>query len=144
MIGCDMATSPEEFIEANRAVMAEVHRQLGFRIISIDEERAVSEMGRSPFSTLGEFYAGPALMAFVEHAAGILPSYVGFTGDTTAPPLSICTQMSVSIISNSTADRLQAETIWTSRRRRLSVVETRVVDPSGRLVISASSSHMPL
>ncbi len=130
-----------EFAE-NVPALKLLYRQLGFGFLRLDETHAVAEMKSTPFTTNDGFFVGTALMAFTEHSAGLLPGFAEWDGESVSPA-TLMTQLNVNILSGSQADHLVSETVWVRRGRRQSVVETRVTDPDGRLVLQATSTHVP-
>lgn len=117
---------------------------LGLRPVSSSAECVVMQMPMGPNvrQGTGVFAAGP-LMQLADVGATVLFQEAFSTADEPAPfPLSI--QISMNLIRNTDKGKATSESRFLHKGRRMSVIESRVVDDDGRLLCVVTSTHMPV
>lgn len=128
---------------ANEQLIPRVLTDLGARALEVSEDVAIVEMPVSPKVLLVSNYVfGGALIALADVTAGLLTLHTPDVADGVAMTTTM-PQISISCIRNTQAGMLRAEARYIRRGRRLSVVETRVTDDDGRLLVLATSQHVP-
>jgi uncharacterized protein (TIGR00369 family) len=117
---------------------------LGIRFVDADEEHIVAEMPASDASALPNgFYFGGALLSLADAVAGAVTMYEAVPPEvpsvSTAMP-----QLNVNIMRNSQSSLVRCEARWLRRGRNVMFAETRVTDDEGRLLMHATSTHVPI
>jgi 1,4-dihydroxy-2-naphthoyl-CoA hydrolase len=134
-----------EFVDAmNQMEAPTMLRDIGVRVVEASEEVLVAELEASPATRLPTgFFFGGALLAAADAVAGALTWYQQDPGPTLTP-LTSMPQINVNIMRNSQGTHARLEARYLRRGRRVSVVETRAFDEEGRLLLLATSHHVPL
>lgn len=141
--GCDVTNAMIE--AANSRLIPDVLKDVGARATESSAEHAVIKLPLSPAITeaTGVVFGG-VLMMLADAAAGLLVTYQDGPADavgisTTMP------QMNVNIPRNTRDSTvLRAESRYVRRGRRVSLVETSVFDDEHRLLLHATSHHVPI
>jgi 1,4-dihydroxy-2-naphthoyl-CoA hydrolase len=139
--------SPAVFItQAQERIRDTFIDLVGIRLLEVSDERTVAEM---PFTKnlqqlTGVFHAG-ALMTLADTTATFASLYwtTGTIGGPTTPfPFTI--QLSTNFIRNTNRGTVRAEAIPVHRGRSTVIVETRIADAAGRLLIVVTTTHLVL
>ena len=129
---------------ANGRLLPGLLQRMGVRFTEADEEHVVAEMESGEQTALPNgFYFGGALLSFADAVAGALSHYEETPPD--APTvLTTMPQLNVNIMRNSQSEKLLGEARWLRRGRSVMVVDTRIYDSEERLLLQATSTHVPV
>ena len=143
---------PMEYTQASAASLAQAQERIrgtfieliGLRIIEVTSERAVAEMPFIPQlqQLTGVFHAG-ALLTLADTTATFACMYWSsgtISRSTEQFPLTI--QLSTNFIRNTNQGTVRAEATPVHRGRTTMVVETRVSDAAGRLLMIVTTTHL--
>ena len=141
-----------EYTQASAASLAQAQEcirgtfieLIGLRIIEVTSERAVAEMPFIPQlqQLTGVFHAG-ALLTLADTTATFACMYWSsgtISRSTEQFPLTI--QLSTNFIRNTNQGTVRAEATPVHRGRTTMVVETRVSDAAGRLLMIVTTTHL--
>jgi 1,4-dihydroxy-2-naphthoyl-CoA hydrolase len=132
-------------VVANTRLIPRALAELGGYAVETSMDCAVVELPLSESTqTMTGFVFGGVMMLLADAAAGLLT----LCEDERAAKAEITTtmpQMNLNFVANTNdASWIRSEARYVRRGRRLSVIETRVVDDQGRLLVLATSHHVPL
>src|SRR5215470_3556341 len=143
---------PMEYTQASAASLAQAQERIrgtfieliGLRIIEVTSERAVAQMPFMPQlqQLTGVFHAG-ALLTLADTTATFACMYWSsgtIDGSTEQFPLTI--QLSTNFIRNTNQGTVRAKATPVHRGRTTMVVETRVSDAAGRLLMIVTTTHL--
>ena len=117
---------------------------IGLRLLEVTSERAVAEMPFAPRlqQLTGVFHAG-ALLTLVDTTATFASMYWSSgTLDGSAKQFPFTIQLSTNFLRNTNQGTVRAEATPVHRGRTTMVVETRVSDSTGRLLIVVTTTHL--
>lgn len=117
---------------------------IGLRLLEVSSERAVAEMPFTPQlqQLTGVFHAG-ALLTLADTTATFACMYwSGATLDGSAEQFPFTIQLSTNFLRNTNQGTVRAEATPVHRGRTTMVVETRVSDAAGRLLIVVTTTHL--
>src|SRR5215475_13790197 len=117
---------------------------IGLQILEVTSERAVAEMPFTPQlqQLTGVFHAG-ALLTLADTTATFACMYWSSgTIDGSAEPFPLTIQLSTNLIRNTNQGTVRAEATPAHRGRATMVVETRVSDAAGRLLMIVTTTHL--
>ena len=137
---------------ASAAILAQAQERIrgtfieliGFRLVEASSERAVAEMPFTPQlqQLTGVFHAG-ALITLADTTATFGCMYwSGITLDGSATQFPFTIQLSTNFIRNSNHGIVRAQASPIHRGRTTMVVDTRVTDATGRLLIVVTTTHL--
>lgn len=117
---------------------------LGIRLVEVSQERAIGEMQFMPKlqQLTGVFHAG-ALIALADSTATFACMYWLQEARSDQPrafPFTI--QLSTNLLRNTQHGTVRAEAVPVHRGRTTQVVETRVSDSDGRLLLVVTTTHL--
>ena len=138
--------------QASAALLAQAQERIrgtfieliGLRLLEVTSERAVAEMPFTPQlqQLTGVFHAG-ALLTLADTTATFACMYwSGGTLDGSAEQFPFTIQLSTNFIRNTNQGTVRAEATPVHRGRTTMVVETRVSDAAGRLLIVVTTTHL--
>ena len=117
---------------------------IGLRIIEVTSERAVAEMPFAPQlqQLTGVLHAG-ALLTLADTTATLASMYWSSgTLDGSAAQFPFTIQLSTNFLRNTNHGTVRAEATPVHRGRTTMVVETRLSDAEGRLLIVVTTTHL--
>ena len=117
---------------------------LGMRLVEVSQERTIGEMQFTPKlqQLTGVFHAG-ALIALADSTATFACMYwlqEARSDQSDAFPFTI--QLSTNLLRNTQHGTVRAEAVPVHRGRTTQVVETRVSDSDGRLLLVVTTTHL--
>ena len=138
--------------QASAALIAQAQERIrgtfielvGLRLIEVNSERAVAEMPFTPQlqQLTGVFHAG-ALLTLADTTATLASMYWSSgTLDGSAEQFPFTIQLSTNFLRNTNHGTVRAEATPVHRGRTTMVVETRVSDADGRLLIVVTTTHL--
>jgi len=117
---------------------------IGLRLLEITSERAVAEMPFAPRlqQLTGVFHVG-ALLTLADTTATFACMYLSSgTLDGSAEQFPFTIQLSTNFLRNTNQGTVRAEATPVHRGRTTMVVETRVSDSTGRLLMVVTTTHL--
>lgn len=141
-----------EHTQASAALIAQAQERIrgtfieliGLRLIEVNRERAVAEMPFTPQlqQLTGVLHAG-ALLTLADTTATFGSMYWSSgTLDGSAAPFPFTIQLSTNFLRNTNHGTVRAEATPVHRGRTTMVVETRLSDADGRLLIVVTTTHL--
>jgi uncharacterized protein (TIGR00369 family) len=117
---------------------------LGIRLVEVSQERAIGEMQFMPSlqQLTGVFHAG-ALIALADSTATFACMYwLQEAGGDQPGAFPFTIQLSTNLLRNTRHGMVRAEAVPVHRGRSTQVVETRVSDDDGRLLLVVTTTHL--
>jgi uncharacterized protein (TIGR00369 family) len=141
-----------EHSQASAALIAQAQERIrgtfieliGLKILEVNSERAVTEMPFAPqlLQLTGVFHAG-ALLTLADTTATLASMYWSSgTLDGSAEQFPFTIQLSTNLLRNTNHGTVRAEATPVHRGRTTMVVETRLTDTDGRLLIVMTTTHL--
>lgn len=141
-----------ELTPASAALLAQAQERIrgtfieliGLRLIEVNSERAVAEMPCTPQlqQLTGVLHAG-ALLTLADTTATFASMYWSSgTLDGSAEQFPFTIQLSTNFLRNTNQGTVRAEATPVHRGRTTMVVETRLSDAAGRLLIVVTTTHL--
>ena len=136
--------SPGLIAQAQERIRGTFIELVGLRLLEVTSERAVAEMPFVPQlqQLTGVFHAG-ALITLADTTATFASMYWSSGSiDGSAEQFPFTIQLSTNLLRNTDRGTVRAEATPVHRGRTTMVVETRVSDAAGRLLIIVTTTHL--
>ncbi|MCA9826233.1 MAG: PaaI family thioesterase [Dehalococcoidia bacterium] len=140
-MGEELAT----WVDSVNSVMWPIWQDLGVEFAEATPERLVVRLNRTERTTLPDgYFNGAVLEMLVSVTAGNLPLVPLDGADVATNHAALTTQVNLNFLGNTRDDQVFAEARYLRKGRTQIVVETHVRDRSGKLLVSATTTLVPL
>ncbi len=143
----DMSLSSEFIKQAHESIKNTSMEHMGIRLLEIDGEKAVAEMSFNERlqQLTGLFHAG-VLVALADTTATFLCIFHNNNGvmDMFEESFPFTVQLSTNFLRNVGKGKIRAEAKPVHRGKKMLVIETRISDETGRLLVVVNTTHLNL